>query len=206
MVLLVDNIYQIPRGLQDLVVLKVTEKEIQTAFLEYKSPVKPCQLNHCKQRGGKNYRLRGHQTTQISSGRRHLPFPDSLESFLSETRRDRRLPWSSRHHCSSGRGWWLWSKSWWWWPPSVMKMKKMMMLPLKVKMTMATLSCQALPLVHIDLGDLGVPSILWDLTHLRHWWPLNEIYMSITPSFQQNRMRMLKVTFCTVMTWWIPKG
>ena len=38
MVLLVDNIYQIQRGLQHFVVLKVTERNIQIVFLEHKSP------------------------------------------------------------------------------------------------------------------------------------------------------------------------
>ena len=49
MVLLVDNTYQIPKGLQDFVVLKVTEKEIQAAFPEFKYPAKlKTQLHHCK--------------------------------------------------------------------------------------------------------------------------------------------------------------
>ena len=32
MLILVDSIYQIPKGLQDILVLKVTEKEIQVTF------------------------------------------------------------------------------------------------------------------------------------------------------------------------------
>ena len=67
--LLVDNIYQIPTGVQGFVVLKVTENNIKEAFPEYKCPTKPNQLHHCKQKGRMKYRLKRQQTTAIPSSR-----------------------------------------------------------------------------------------------------------------------------------------
>ena len=61
MVLLVDNICQIPKGVQNFVLLKGTENEIQAAFPEFKCPGRPkTQLYHCKQRG-----MRRQQNTAI---------------------------------------------------------------------------------------------------------------------------------------------
>ena len=141
MVLLLDNIYQIPKELHDFVVLKVTEKESQADFLEFECSAKPKnQLRHCKQRGRMKYRLKGNRLLQCHLVGDILPFIDSLDNlfFLYSIMADVgqgevRDPMEFKVSLLLVKRMMAWINSFWCWCPPMMKMKEMMMPPQTVK-------------------------------------------------------------------------